>query len=380
MSTANHISVEHLIKRFQEKTVVDNLSLEIGQNELFVLVGPSGCGKTTTLRLLAGLEPVTSGRILFGDRLVNEIRPRDRNVAMVFQDYAVFPHLTVFENIAYGLRSHHAPREQIRERVPQAAQMFRIDHLLKRKPRQLSGGERQRVALARSVVRDANVYLFDEPLANLDAQLRHQAREDILLLHRAKGKPSVYVTHDQSEAMALGDRIAVMNEGKIQQIGTGTELYDSPCSQFVAFFIGTPSINLFEVEIQESGDDLTLVHPAFTLVLPPEMRAKAQAYTGKKVNLGIRPENLQAPRSADFPVNAGNTLKGVVNVIEPATTGCTVYLNTQEEEPRDFVATFKSRLPASYVGKEVPLAVNTRKIHLFELESGRSLLQFQSGS
>lgn len=374
MSTANHIVAEHLVKRFQEKTVVDDLSLEIGQGELLVLVGPSGCGKTTTLRLLAGLEPVTSGRILFGERVINDVRPRDRNVSMVFQDYAIFPHLTVFENIAYGLRSRHAPREQIRQRVPEAAQMFRIDHLLKRKPRQLSGGERQRVALARCVVRDASFYLFDEPLANLDAQLRHQAREDILLLHRAKGQPGIYVTHDQSEAMALGDRIGVMNDGKIQQIGTGSELYEHPRSQFVAFFIGTPSINLFEVEVQARADDYFLVHPAFTLALPGEFQAKVQAYAGKTVNLGIRPENLQSPRSAGFPVDEGNTLRGVVNVIEPATTGCTVYLSTLEETPRDFVATFKSRLPVSYIGKEVPLAVNTRKIHLFDQESGRALL------
>lgn len=374
MSTANHIVVEHLVKQFQDKTVVDDLSLEIGQGELFVLVGPSGCGKTTTLRLLAGLESITSGHITFGERVVDDVRPRDRNVSMVFQDYAIFPHMTVFENIAYGLRSRDAQRTLIRERVPEAAKMFRIDHLLKRKPRQLSGGERQRVALARSVVRDASLYLFDEPLANLDAQLRHQAREDILLLHRQKGQPGVYVTHDQSEAMALGDRIGVMNDGKIQQVGTGTELYERPLSQFVAFFIGTPSINLFEVEIQAAGDNLNLVHPAFTLVLPPEFHEKVQSYTGKQVNLGIRPESLQAPRSATFSVNEGNTLRGVVNVVEPTSTGCTIYLNTPEETPADFVATFKSRLPASYIGKEVPLAVNMRKIHLFEQDSGRSLL------
>lgn len=372
--TPNHIVVEHLVKRFQDKAVVDDLSLEIKQGELFVLVGPSGCGKTTTLRLLAGLEPATSGRILFGERLVNEIRPMERNVAMVFQDYAIFPHMTVFENIAYGLRSRHAPRALIRERVPAAAGMFRIDHLLKRKPRQLSGGERQRVALARCVVRDANLYLFDEPLANLDAQLRYQAREDILLVHREKGQPGVYVTHDQSEAMALGDRIGVMNNGKIQQIGTGTELYEHPKNEFVAFFIGTPSINLFGVEVQLSGEGLSLVHPAFTLALPPELHEHVRPYASKQVNLGIRPENLQSPRNAGFPVDEGNTLRGVVNVIEPTSTGCTVYLNTQEESPRDFVVTFKSRLPGSYIGREVLLAVNTRKIHLFDQETGRSLL------
>jgi multiple sugar transport system ATP-binding protein len=373
MSIANHIVVEHLVKQFQEKYAVDDVSLEINQGELFVLVGPSGCGKTTTLRLLAGLEPATSGRILFGERLVNEIRPMDRNVAMVFQDYAIFPHMSVFENIAYGLRARHAPRSLIHERVPEAAKMFRIDHLLKRKPRQLSGGERQRVALARSVVRDASLYLFDEPLANLDAQLRHQAREDILLLHRQKGQPGVYVTHDQSEAMALGDRIAVMRDGKIQQIGTGTELYERPLSQFVAFFIGTPSINLFEVEVQSSEEALSLVHPAFTLALPEEFREKVEAYIGRQINLGIRPESLQSPRSAGFPVNEGNTIHGLVNVVEPTATGCTVYLSTQEDAPKDFVATFKARLPGSYVGKEVPLAVNMRKIHLFDLETERSL-------
>lgn len=374
MDTANHIVAEHLVKRFQDKAAVDDVSLEIKAGELFVLVGPSGCGKTTTLRLLAGLEPVTSGRILFGGRQVNDIRPKERNVAMVFQDYAIFPHMTVYENIAYGLRSRHAERAMIRERVPAAAKMFRIDHLLKRKPRQLSGGERQRVALARSLVRDASMYLFDEPLANLDAQLRHQAREDILLLHRQKGQPAVYVTHDQSEAMALGDRIAVMRDGKIQQIGTGTELYERPLSQFVAFFIGTPSINLFEVEVQASGDDIHLVHSAFTLALPEEFHEKVRAYAGRQVNLGIRPEELHSPRSAGFPVSPENTMHGQVNVIEPTPAGCTVYLSTLEENPRDFVATFKSRLPASYIGKEVPLAVNMRKIHLFDQESGQTLL------
>lgn len=370
----NAITVEHLVKRYGEKAVVNDINLEIGQGELLVLVGPSGCGKTTTLRLLAGLENVTEGRILFGDSLVNEVRPSTRNVAMVFQDYAIFPHMTVFENIAYGLRSRHAPRQLIREKVPQAAQMFRIEHLLRRKPRQLSGGERQRVALARCVVRDASLYLFDEPLANLDAQLRHQAREDILMLQRAKGLPAVYVTHDQSEAMALGDRIAVMNAGVIQQIGTGTELYDRPLSQFVAFFIGTPSINLFEVEVFAEGEDLYLRHAAFELLVADEMQAKIQPYIGKQINLGIRPENLQSPRTAGFPVDDSNTIKGVVSVIEPTSTGCTVYLTTQQEQPLDFVATFKSRLPASYTGKEVPLAVNMKKIHLFDPETGSSLL------
>jgi multiple sugar transport system ATP-binding protein len=374
MSNAHKIVAEHLVKRFHDKVAVDDISLEIEQGELLVLVGPSGCGKTTTLRLLAGLEDASGGKIQFGERNVNAIRPKDRNVAMVFQDYAIFPHLTVFENIAYGLRSRHAPTSLIKERVPRAAQMFRIDHLLRRKPRQLSGGERQRVALARALVRDADLYLYDEPLANLDAQLRHQAREDILLLHRDKGKPSVYVTHDQSEAMALGDRIAVMRDGKIQQVGSGSELYDRPRSQFVAFFIGTPSINLFEVELKAEDGQITAITSAFTLPLPEEMQERVHGYVGQRVMLGIRPEDLHSPRSAPFPVSEENTLHGLVNVIEPTSAGCNVYLSTLSEDAQDFVATFKARLPAHYLGKEVPLAINRRKIHLFDIETGHSLL------
>ncbi|MBX5457593.1 MAG: ABC transporter ATP-binding protein [Thermogemmatispora sp.] len=369
------IVIEHLVKRFGERAVVDDLNLHIQPGELFVLVGPSGCGKTTTLRLLAGLEPVSDGRIYFGERLVNDIRPRDRNVALVFQDYAIFPHLTVFENIAYGLRARHAPRNLIRERVANAARLFRIEHLLGRKPRQLSGGERQRVALARALVRDAALYLYDEPLANLDAQLRHQAREDILTLHRQKGQPAVYVTHDQAEAMALGDRIAVMRDGKLQQVGSGLDLYERPCNQFVAFFIGSPGINLFEVEVHPDQDGgLRLVHPAFRLPVPEEFQARVAPYTGRRLNLGIRPEHLQPPKRADFAVSEDSTIRGLVNVIEPTVSGCTVYLSTLEPTPRDFVATLKARLPGSYLGREVPLAVNLRKIHLFDPEDGQALL------
>ena len=275
------VVASNLIKRFGEKLAVADTSFAVGDGEFLVLVGPSGCGKTTTLRLLAGLEAVTSGDIAFGERIVTNLRPRDRDVAMVFQDYAIFPHLTVFENIAYGLRSRHAPRQEIGPRVNQAARTFRIDHLLGRKPRQLSGGERQRVALSRAMVRDAAVYLYDEPLSNLDAQLRYQAREDVLALHRAKRRPSIYVTHDQSEAMALGDRIAVMRDGTIQQIGTGDDLYSRPRNRFVAFFIGTPSINLFNVEVR-SGDEgeVVLQSPAFSLTLPARCTRRSPSTSG----------------------------------------------------------------------------------------------------
>lgn len=367
------ITATNLTKRFGAKTAVAGTSFTVGDGEFLVFVGPSGCGKTTTLRLLAGLEPVTSGEIAFGERDVTNTRARDRDVAMVFQDYAIFPHLTVFENIAYGLRSRHAPRHEIGPRVTEAARTFRIDHLLQRKPRQLSGGERQRVALSRAMVRDAAVYLYDEPLSNLDAQLRYQAREDVLDLHRAKRRPSVYVTHDQSEAMALGDRIAVMRDGTIQQIGSGAELYERPRNRFVAFFIGTPSINLFDVTVRAAGDQASLASPAFDLALPPELHAAIVQHIGQEVTFGIRPEDLHVPRMAPFEVTPENTIPGVVNVIEPTATGSTVYLSTLEPEPRDFVATFKQRVPSSYLGKDIPLAVDMAKAHLFDAASERSL-------
>jgi multiple sugar transport system ATP-binding protein len=367
------IAVDNLVKEFGEKRAVDQVSFGIDEGELLVLVGPSGCGKTTTLRLLAGLEPASSGQIRFGDRVVNEIRPRDRNIAMVFQDYAILPHLTVFENIAYGLRSRRTPRAQVRERVPAAARTFRIEHLLARKPRQLSGGERQRVALSRAMVRDASLYLYDEPLSNLDAQLRYQAREDILTLHREKRSPTVYVTHDQSEAMALGDRIAVMNAGQIQQIGTGAELYDHPRNLFVAYFIGTPSINLFDLRLRSDGDRVVAEGGGLRLHLHPSMTERARRHLDRPIKLGVRPEHLHVPRMAPFQVTEENTVRGVVNLVEPTSSGSTVYLSLPEDE-QDFVATFKVRLPASYIDQEVPLGIDMSKVHLFDSQTGASLL------
>lgn len=368
------ITASHLVKQYAEKTAVNDISFDLGEGEFLVLVGPSGCGKTTTLRMLAGLEDVTSGDIFFGGKRANEIRPRERNVAMVFQDYAIFPHLTVFENIAYGLRARHAPSKLIKERVIKAATSFRIDHLLTRKPRQLSGGERQRVALSRAMVRDADLFLFDEPLANLDAQLRHQAREDILALHHEKQKPSVYVTHDQSEAMAMGDRIAVMRDGRIEQIGTGSELYEHPHNLFVAYFIGTPSINLFDVEIIADEDGLWARNKAFSLLLPPETTRRLGKYIGRRVKMGIRPEDLHVPRLAPFPVAEHNQMKGVVNIIEPSSTGSSIYMSTLEDTPQDFVATFRTRMPVQYIGKEVPLAVHLEKAHYFDAETEKSII------
>ncbi len=369
------IQVENLTKQFDnDKIAVNNVSFQVNEGEFLVLVGPSGCGKTTTLRLLVGLETVTSGQIRFGERVVNEIRPRDRNVAMVFQDYAVFPHMSVFENIAYGLRARGGyTREDIHARVNNAAQMFRIEPLLKRKPRQLSGGERQRVALARAMVRDADLFLFDEPLSNLDAQLRHGAREDIMTLHQQKRSPTVYVTHDQSEAMALGDRIAVMRSGNLEQIGTGSELYNHPVNLFVAFFIGAPSINLFDARLEAANDGIYINAGAFRARLPDQLREQVTAYVGEEVKLGIRPEDLHVPRKAPFSVTEDNTIEGVLNEIEPTSSGCAAYLSTPDGS-KDYIATFKLRLPATYLGQAIPLGINLDKIHLFDARTEKALL------
>ncbi|MFC7619346.1 ABC transporter ATP-binding protein [Microlunatus sp. GCM10028923] len=370
------IMASKLIKRFGEKSAVAGVDITVGEGEFFVLVGPSGCGKTTTLRMIAGLESIDEGRLEINSRPVNDVRPRDRDIAMVFQDYAIFPHLGVYDNIAYGLRSRRTPGAEIRRRVGEAAATFRIEHLLRRKPRQLSGGERQRVALARALVRDAQAYLYDEPLSNLDAQLRHQAREDILQLHRRQRKPTVYVTHDQSEALSMGDRMAVMRAGRIEQVGTPRELYEAPASRFVAFFIGTPSINLIEAELSRDDEGIVITAPAFTFRLPERLTARLTGPVEGPVTVGLRPEDLHTPRQAKFAVGEHNTLQAAVELIEPTTAGSTVYATVAGPDGRlDLTASFAGRLPDRYVGQEVPLAADLDRLHLFDPVSETSLLR-----
>jgi multiple sugar transport system ATP-binding protein len=238
------ITFEHVTKRFDETTAVDDLSIDVADGEFLVLVGPSGCGKTTALRMLAGLEDITSGRILIGDRVVNNVAPGSRDVAMVFQSYALYPHMTVYDNLAFSLRNHHVPRTETDARVRQTAEVLELGDLLKRKPKQLSGGQRQRVALGRAIVREPKAFLMDEPLSNLDAALRVQTRAEILRLQQRLGTTTIYVTHDQIEAMTMGDRIAVLSKGELQQLGTPEELYEHPANTFVARFIGSPAMNM----------------------------------------------------------------------------------------------------------------------------------------
>jgi ABC-type sugar transport system ATPase subunit len=247
------ITFSHVTKRFDDTTAVDDLNIDVGDGEFLVLVGPSGCGKTTALRMLAGLEDITSGRILIGDRVINNVAPGSRNVAMVFQSYALYPHMTVYNNLAFGLRNYKVPKPEIDRRVRQAADVLELGDLLNRKPRQLSGGQRQRVALGRAIVREPAAFLMDEPLSNLDAALRVQTRTEILKLQKRLGTTTIYVTHDQVEAMTMGDRIAVMNKGELQQIGSPEELYQHPANTFVAQFIGSPAMNMLPSSVLGVG-------------------------------------------------------------------------------------------------------------------------------
>jgi multiple sugar transport system ATP-binding protein len=300
---------DHVTKRFDNVLAVNDLVLEVPDREFLALVGPSGCGKSTTLRLLAGLEEITEGNVYIGDRLVNNVPARDRDIAMVFQSYALYPHMSVYENMAFGLSLRKTAKEEIRRRVHEVAQILGIDDLLKRNPRHLSGGQRQRVALGRAIVRDPAAFLLDEPLSNLDAKLRVQTRAEIRKLHQRLGTTFIYVTHDQVEAMTMATKIAVMNEGVLQQIGTPQELYDRPQNMFVAGFIGSPAINFFEATVTGARDDLCLDGDSFQVLVPAARANHLVPYLGRKIIFGIRPENVhdqefQPPNIEAAPVRA----------------------------------------------------------------------------
>ena len=275
-----------------DKPVVPNLDLEIKDKEFIILVGPSGCGKSTTLRMIAGLESISSGELYIGDRLVNKVPPKDRDIAMVFQNYALYPHMSVYKNIAFGLTLRNVPKEEIDKRVHEAAKILDLEHLLERKPKALSGGQRQRVALGRAMVRNPAVFLLDEPLSNLDAKLRTSMRSEIARLHRRLDTTFVYVTHDQTEAMTMGDRIVVMKDGLIQQFDTPKVLYDTPCNLFVAGFIGSPQMNFIDVTIEADGNKYLAVIGEDKLEIPTAKHAALKPYVGKQVVMGVRPENF----------------------------------------------------------------------------------------
>jgi multiple sugar transport system ATP-binding protein len=286
------VTFENVSKRFGDVVAVDDLNLDIRDGEFMVLVGPSGCGKTTSLRMVAGLEEITSGTLRIGERIINDVAPKDRDIAMVFQSYALYPHMSIRDNLAFGLKLRHVPKAQIEARVKEAAAILDLSRYLDRKPRELSGGQRQRVALGRAIVREPAVFLMDEPLSNLDAKLRVETRANILRLYQRLNTTFVYVTHDQIEAMTMGTRIAVMNEGRLQQVGTPQELYDRPINRFVAGFIGSPAMNFASVEVQGTGDNIQLVGANITIPKPPQFR-EAMGAAGRQLIVGFRPEHLE---------------------------------------------------------------------------------------
>ncbi len=355
------VTFDRVWKKYGEVVAVNNLSLEIQDGEFMVLVGPSGCGKTTSLRMIAGLEEITQGDLRIGDRIVNNVPPKDRDIAMVFQSYALYPHMTVRDNLAFGLKLRKTPKDQIERRVKEAAGMLSLENLLNRKPRELSGGQRQRVALGRAIVREPAVFLMDEPLSNLDAKLRVETRANIARLHQRLKTTTVYVTHDHVEAMTMGQRIAVMSEAILQQVGTPQVLYDQPINRFVAGFIGSPSMNFLPVTVQGSGDSISLVGEGLSVPLPPQFQGQV---SGAGAVLGVRPEHLDLQASGP-----AGTLQGKADVVE--------YLGNEElihvsAGGMDVVAVVDSAYrvkPGDVLDLKIPLD----KVHLFDAESNLSL-------
>src|SRR6202023_553335 len=319
------VAMRGLNKKFDESHVVKDVNIDIHDKEFVVLVGPSGCGKTTTLRMVAGLESITSGRVLINDKVVNDLAPMDRDIAMVFQNYALYPHMSVYDNMAFGLKMRKFDKSEIRKRVNEAAEILGIHEYLHRKPRQLSGGQRQRVALGRAIVRHPQVFLFDEPLSNLDAKLRVQMRVELKKLHDRLGTTAIYVTHDQVEAMTLGDRVVVMKDGFVQQVGEPLELYNEPANRFVAGFLGSPAMNFATVKGNQDNGAIWAANAGMQIKAPPEYADRLGRYVGQEVTLGIRPEDLHVASAAD-PTELGFDV--VVEVVEKL--GARILLDVEE--------------------------------------------------
>jgi len=351
------VTLEKVTKKFSKTIAVNNIDLEIKEKDFLVLLGPSGCGKTTTLRLIAGLETPDSGNIYIGDTLVNDLPPKDRNIAMVFQSYALYPYMSVYDNIAFPLKIRKVPEEEIHERVHKVAELLKIEELLSRRPGELSGGQRQRVALGRAMVREPNVFLMDEPLSNLDAKLRVHMRGELKKLHRRLGVTTVYVTHDQAEAMSISKRIAIMNQGVLQQVGSPEEVYDHPANAFVGGFIGSPAMNMWEGELIEENGKLKIETSFFKFPLPPNLKENASS----KVTLGVRPEDVTIVKGKE-----PDAIKAKVDIIEPMGRELFVTL-TVEGATLEMITTPDRPLN---IGDELKIKFKEGKLHIFE---GKSL-------
>src|SRR5580765_8991646 len=359
------VALRKIVKTFDKTPAVQGIDLDIADREFIVLVGPSGCGKTTTLRMIAGLEEATSGEIFIGDQLVNDVPPKDRDIAMVFQNYALYPHMTAYENMSFGLRLRKFSKQEIRARVENAARILDITDLLDRRPKALSGGQRQRVAMGRAIVRNPEVFLFDEPLSNLDAKLRVQMRTEIKRVHQKVKTTTVYVTHDQVEAMTLADRVVVMNQGRIEQLGTPHDLYHHPRTRFVAGFIGSPAMNFIPCRLEQAGSGLrTHVSDTIALPVPSDREARYRAVVGKELVLGLRPEHITEPRhngrtdGCDFDVT--------LDVVEPMGMETMVFFTINGTE-------FCSRVEPSSAGDagaKMRLHANVDHMHLIDPASG----------
>ncbi|MFN4070773.1 MAG: ABC transporter ATP-binding protein [Thermus caldifontis] len=358
------VRLEHVWKRFGKVVAVKDFNLETEDGEFVVFVGPSGCGKTTTLRMIAGLEEVSEGRIYIGDRLVNDVPPKDRDIAMVFQNYALYPHMNVYENMAFGLRLRRYPKDEIDRRVKEAARILKIEHLLNRKPRELSGGQRQRVAMGRAIVREPKVFLMDEPLSNLDAKLRVEMRAEIAKLQRRLGVTTIYVTHDQVEAMTLGHRIVVMKDGEVQQVDTPLNLYDFPANRFVAGFIGSPSMNFIRAGVEVQGERVYLAAPGFRVRANPVLAQALRPYGGKEVWMGIRPEHLGLKGYTVIPEEE-NVIRGEVEVAEPLGAETEIHVSV---DGTVLVAKVDGHAPVKS-GDRVELLADTSRLHAFDVES-----------
>jgi len=358
------VTYDRVTKRFGDVVAVNDMNLEIPDKEFLVLVGPSGCGKSTALRLLAGLEEITAGTIKIGDRVVNDVAPKDRDIAMVFQSYALYPHMSVYDNMAFGLKLRKTPKDEIDKRVKEAAEILGIQTLLQRKPKQLSGGQRQRVALGRAIVRNPNVFLMDEPLSNLDAKLRVQTRAEISKLHQQLQCTFIYVTHDQTEAMTMGTRIAVMRDGILQQVDTPQSLYDMPDNIFVAGFIGSPAMNFFDVKVSGTKEETYVDGAGFKLRVPPDKAKALGDYLGKEMIFGIRPEDVH-DRQYSPPGIAAEMLTCDVDVTELMGSEVYVYLLT---DSKSFIGRFDPRTSAR-VGRKVDVVFDMANVHFFDRDT-----------
>jgi multiple sugar transport system ATP-binding protein len=361
------VVLKDLVKRFDEVVAVRDVNLQIKDKEFIVLVGPSGCGKSTTLRMIAGLEEISSGEIYIGERLVNDLPPKDRDIAMVFQNYALYPHMTVYDNMAFGLKMRKFPKAEIDTRVREAANMLGIQELLNRKPRQLSGGQRQRVAVGRAIVRHPQVFLFDEPLSNLDAKLRVQMRVELKRLHERLETTAIYVTHDQVEAMTLGDRVVVMKDGLVQQVGDPLSVYAKPRNRFVAGFIGSPAMNFVDCTVTGSDGRLAVDAPGgFLIEVPASRRAALERYRGGPVTLGVRPEDIREASPGD---PKEYQIEAVVEVVEPL--GNEILIDVKVGS-----SPLVARVPPTShvrIHERVKLSLDADRLHFFDTKTEQAI-------